>query len=55
MATADRLSTAQPVTRAFPLERMEEACDVFARTADTGALEVVLGEPSREAVAVSAA
>ncbi|MDW4910731.1 zinc-dependent alcohol dehydrogenase family protein [Streptomyces sp. ADMS] len=55
MATAGRLPTAQLVTHTFPLERMEEAYDVFARAADTGALKVVLGGPSHEEVAVRAA
>ncbi|MET9736345.1 zinc-dependent alcohol dehydrogenase family protein [Streptomyces sp. NPDC006458] len=42
MATAGRLPTAQLVTHTFPLDRMEEAYDVFARAAETGALKVVL-------------
>ncbi|MGW3652880.1 zinc-dependent alcohol dehydrogenase family protein [Streptomyces sp. NPDC000878] len=54
MAAAGRLPTAQLVTHTFPLERMEEAYDVFARAADTGALKVVLGGPSHEEVAVRA-
>ncbi|WP_406375517.1 zinc-binding dehydrogenase [Streptomyces sp. NBC_00647] len=53
MATAGRLPAAQPVTHTFPLDRMEEACDVFAHAADTGALKEVLGEPSHEEVAIS--
>ncbi|MFJ1811175.1 MULTISPECIES: zinc-dependent alcohol dehydrogenase family protein [unclassified Streptomyces] len=55
MAAAGRLPTAQLVTHTFPLERMEEAYDVFARAADTGALKVVLGVQSHEEVAVRAA
>lgn len=55
MAAAGRLPTAQLVTHTFPLDRMEEAYDVFARAADTGALKVVLGEQSHEEVAVRAA
>ncbi|WP_232838135.1 pyridoxamine 5'-phosphate oxidase family protein [Streptomyces geranii] len=55
MAAAGRLPTAQLITHTFPLEHMEEAYDVFARAADTGALKVVLGGPSHEAVAARAA
>ncbi|MDX3112000.1 alcohol dehydrogenase catalytic domain-containing protein [Streptomyces scabiei] len=55
MAAAGRLPTAQLVTHTFPLDRMEEAYDVFARAAGTGALKVVLGEQSHEEVAVRAA
>ncbi|WP_320784580.1 alcohol dehydrogenase catalytic domain-containing protein [Streptomyces sp. CRN 30] len=53
MAAAGRLPTTRLVTHTFPLDRMEEAYDVFARAADTGALKVVLGGPRRE-VAVPA-
>ncbi|GAA3310721.1 alcohol dehydrogenase catalytic domain-containing protein [Streptomyces cinereospinus] len=52
MAAAGRLPTAQLVTHTFPLKQMEEAYDVFARAADTGALKVVLGEPQHDVVAV---
>ncbi|NUO43169.1 MAG: zinc-dependent alcohol dehydrogenase family protein [Streptomyces sp.] len=52
MAAAGRLPTAQLVTHTFPLDRMEEAYDVFARAADTGALKVVLGGEQHETVAV---
>ncbi|MEU4659675.1 zinc-dependent alcohol dehydrogenase family protein [Streptomyces sp. NPDC023723] len=52
MAAAGRLPTAQLVTHTFPLDRMEEAYDVFARAADTGALKVVLGGPRRDVGAV---
>lgn len=55
MAAAGRLPTSSLVTHAFPLDRMEEAYDVFARAADTGALKVVLGEPQHDLVAVRAA
>ncbi|MER5435248.1 zinc-dependent alcohol dehydrogenase family protein [Streptomyces sp. NPDC002588] len=55
MAAAGRLPTAQLVTHTFPLERMEEAYDVFALAADTGALKVVLGGQSHEELAVRAA
>ncbi|MFI9565913.1 zinc-dependent alcohol dehydrogenase family protein [Streptomyces rishiriensis] len=55
MAAAGRLPTAQLVTHTFPLDRMEEAYDVFARAAGAGALKVVLGEQSHEEVAVRAA
>ncbi|MFJ4467448.1 zinc-dependent alcohol dehydrogenase family protein [Streptomyces sp. NPDC089424] len=52
MAAAGRLPTSQLVTHTFPLEQMEEAYDVFARAADTGALKVVLGDPQHDVVAV---
>lgn len=55
MAAAGRLPTAQLVTHTFPLNHMEEAYDVFARAADTGALKVVLGELPHQEVAVRAA
>ncbi|MFF1442792.1 zinc-dependent alcohol dehydrogenase family protein [Streptomyces sp. NPDC058295] len=55
MAAAGRLPTAQLVTHSFPLDRMEEAYDVFARAADTGALKVVLGEQPHEEIAIPAA
>ncbi|WSQ14566.1 zinc-dependent alcohol dehydrogenase family protein [Streptomyces sp. NBC_01231] len=55
MAAAGQLPTAQLVTHTFPLERVEEAYEVFARAADTGALKVVLGGPSHEEIAVRAA
>ncbi|MFF3817866.1 zinc-dependent alcohol dehydrogenase family protein [Streptomyces bluensis] len=55
MAAAGRLPTSSLVTHTFPLDQMEEAYDVFARAADTGALKVVLGEPQHDVVAVRAA
>ncbi|MDX3803356.1 zinc-dependent alcohol dehydrogenase family protein [Streptomyces sp. AK04-3B] len=55
MAAAGRLPTAQLVTHTFPLDGMEEAYDVFARAADTGALKVVLGGHPHDEVAVPAA
>ena len=55
MAAAGRLPTSSLVTHTFPLDRMEEAYDVFARAADTGALKVVLGGQRHDAVAVPAA
>ncbi|MFF2214075.1 zinc-dependent alcohol dehydrogenase family protein [Streptomyces antibioticus] len=55
MTAAGRLPTTQLVTHTFPLDRMEEAYDVFARAADTGALKVVLGEPPHDEIAVPAA
>lgn len=55
MAAAGRLPTSSLVTHTFPLDRMEEAYDVFARAADTGALKVVLGEPQHDVLAVRAA
>ncbi|MFE7975815.1 zinc-dependent alcohol dehydrogenase family protein [Streptomyces shenzhenensis] len=48
MAAAGRLPTGQLVTHTFPLDRMEEAYDVFSRAADTGALKVVLGGEQHE-------
>ncbi|MFF7313500.1 alcohol dehydrogenase catalytic domain-containing protein [Streptomyces sp. NPDC008137] len=50
MAAAGRLPTGQLVTHTFPLTRMEEAYDVFARAADTGALKIVLGGEQHEEV-----
>ncbi|MET7380622.1 zinc-dependent alcohol dehydrogenase family protein [Streptomyces sp. NPDC005526] len=55
MAAAGRLPTSQLVTHTFPLDRMEEAYEVFGNASDTGALKVVLGGPQREVVAVHAA
>ncbi|GHD97179.1 zinc-dependent alcohol dehydrogenase family protein [Streptomyces naganishii] len=55
MAAAGRLPASQLVTHTFPLERMEEAYDVFAHAAETGALKVVLGGPQREVVPVTSA
>ncbi|WP_460072837.1 zinc-dependent alcohol dehydrogenase family protein [Streptomyces sp. YKOK-I1] len=55
MAAAGRLPTAQLVTHTFPLDRMEEAYDVFSRAGDTGALKVVLGGQPHDEVAVPAA
>ncbi|MFF1484195.1 zinc-dependent alcohol dehydrogenase family protein [Streptomyces sp. NPDC058319] len=53
MTAAGRLPAAQFVTHTFPLDRMEEAYDVFAHAAETGALKVVLGgPPPREVVPV---
>ncbi|MGW0082793.1 zinc-dependent alcohol dehydrogenase family protein [Streptomyces sp. NPDC003393] len=50
MAAAGRLPVSQLITHTFPLERIEEAYDVFAHAAETGALKVVLGGPQREVV-----
>jgi alcohol dehydrogenase len=47
-----RLPASSLVTHTFELGQMEEAYDVFARAADTGALKIVLGEPLHEAVSV---
>ncbi|MFI8091033.1 zinc-dependent alcohol dehydrogenase family protein [Streptomyces sp. NPDC086080] len=55
MASAGRLPTSQLVTHTFPLDRMEEAYEVFADAAETGALKVVLGEEQHDAVAVRTA
>ena len=54
MAAAGRLPAAGLVTHTVPLDRMQEAYDVFARAADTGALKVVLGGPRREVVEATA-
>ncbi|MFD5448140.1 MULTISPECIES: zinc-dependent alcohol dehydrogenase family protein [unclassified Streptomyces] len=54
MATAGRLPLTQLMTHTFPLDRMEEAYDVFSRAADTGALKVVLGGPRRDVVTADA-
>ena len=43
------------VTHTFPIELTEEAYDVFAEAADTGALKMVLGGTRHEEVAVPAA
>ncbi|MBQ0827108.1 zinc-dependent alcohol dehydrogenase family protein [Streptomyces tagetis] len=53
MASAGRLPTGRMVTHTFPLERMQEAYDVFAGAADTGALKVVLGGEQREVIPVA--
>lgn len=50
MLAAGRLPSSRLVTHRFPLDRMEEAYEVFAKAADTGALKVVLGEPPHDAV-----
>ncbi|MER6632412.1 zinc-dependent alcohol dehydrogenase family protein [Streptomyces sp. NPDC000987] len=55
MAAAGRLPVQALVTHTFPMHEMQEAYDVFARAADTGALKVVLGEESHETVAVRTA
>ncbi|GAA5073633.1 zinc-dependent alcohol dehydrogenase family protein [Streptomyces similanensis] len=55
MAAAGRLPTSQLITHTFPLERMQEAYDVFGHAAETGALKVVLGGPQREVVPVPTA
>ncbi|MGV9348778.1 zinc-dependent alcohol dehydrogenase family protein [Streptomyces spiralis] len=52
MAAAGRLPASQLITHTFPLERIEEAYDVFAHAAETGALKVALGGPRREVVPV---
>jgi len=55
MLTDHRLPVSSLVTHTFELDRMEEAYDIFAGAADTGALKVVLGEPSHDAVSVRTA
>ncbi|WP_329138885.1 zinc-dependent alcohol dehydrogenase family protein [Streptomyces sp. NBC_01476] len=47
-----RLPASSLVTHTFELDRMDEAYDIFARAADTGALKVVLGEPAHDTVSV---
>ncbi|MEU0112211.1 zinc-dependent alcohol dehydrogenase family protein [Streptomyces bobili] len=54
MAAAGRLPTAQLITHSFPLDSMQEAYDVFANAAETGALKVVLGGQRHDFVAVRA-
>ncbi|POX57263.1 alcohol dehydrogenase [Streptomyces sp. Ru71] len=51
MAAAGRLPTSALVTHTFPVDHMEQAYDVFARAADTGALKVVLGGPPHNELA----
>ncbi|MEU2266709.1 zinc-dependent alcohol dehydrogenase family protein [Streptomyces olindensis] len=55
MAASGRVPTSELVTHAFALDQMEEAYEVFAHAADTGALKVVLGEHPHDEVAVHAA
>ncbi|MHB9864231.1 zinc-dependent alcohol dehydrogenase family protein [Streptomyces sp. YIM S03343] len=52
MAAAGRLPVSALVTHTFPLNEMQEAYDIFARAADTGAIKVVLGAERPEAVVV---
>ncbi|MFD7553769.1 alcohol dehydrogenase, partial [Streptomyces sp. NPDC059835] len=52
MMAAGRLPGSALVTHRFELDEMEEAYDVFARAAETGALKVVLGGPQHDTVAV---
>jgi alcohol dehydrogenase len=54
MLTDGALPAAALVTHTFALDRMEEAYDIFARAADTGALKIVLGEPRHDVVQVPA-
>ncbi|MFE7133757.1 alcohol dehydrogenase catalytic domain-containing protein [Streptomyces sp. NPDC057638] len=44
------ISSSSLVTHRFELDRMEEAYDVFARAASTGALKVVLGDVPHDTV-----
>ncbi|MET7850316.1 alcohol dehydrogenase catalytic domain-containing protein [Streptomyces avermitilis] len=55
MMAAGRLPAASMVTHTFPMDGMEEAYDIFARAADTGALKVVLGGQQHDALMVRAA
>jgi alcohol dehydrogenase len=48
MLVDGRLPAGALVSHTFELGRMEEAYEVFAAAADTGALKVVLGEPRHE-------
>ncbi|MFE2022341.1 alcohol dehydrogenase catalytic domain-containing protein [Streptomyces sp. NPDC059499] len=51
MMVAGRLPAAPAlVTHRFTLPQMEEAYDVFSRATDTGALKVVIGAPTHDAV-----
>ncbi|MFI8191701.1 zinc-dependent alcohol dehydrogenase family protein [Streptomyces sp. NPDC085946] len=52
MAASGRLTTAPLVTHTFSLNQMQEAYDVFAGAAETGALKVVLGEERHDVLAV---
>jgi alcohol dehydrogenase len=54
MLTDRRLPASSLVTHTFELGQMEEAYDVFARAADTGALKVVLGEPPHDELTLRA-
>ncbi len=47
-----RLPASSLVTHTFELDAMEEAYDIFARAADTGALKVVLGGPLHDEVSL---
>ena len=42
LVVGHQIDAAQFVTHHFALDQMEQAYDVFARAADTGALKVVL-------------
>ncbi|MFD8154907.1 zinc-dependent alcohol dehydrogenase family protein [Streptomyces sp. NPDC059720] len=55
MAASGRMPTTDLVTHSFALDQMEEAYEVFARAADTGALKVVLGGKPHDELAVPAA
>jgi alcohol dehydrogenase len=52
MMAAGQLPTSSLVTHIFPMDAMEEAYEVFARAADTGALKVVLGGPQHDALTI---
>ncbi|MFJ7333188.1 zinc-dependent alcohol dehydrogenase family protein [Streptomyces sp. NPDC101110] len=54
MAACGRVPTEALVTHTFALDRMEEAYEVFAHAADTGALKVVLGGQPHDELAVPA-
>ena len=50
LLTAGRLPASTLITHLFELDQMEEAYDIFARAADTGALKIALGEAPRPLV-----
>ncbi|GAA3355433.1 hypothetical protein GCM10017744_017940 [Streptomyces antimycoticus] len=51
LLAAGRLPASTLITHLFELDQMEEAYDVFARAADTGAIKIALGEAARPLVA----
>ncbi|MFI0897587.1 alcohol dehydrogenase catalytic domain-containing protein [Streptomyces sp. NPDC020983] len=54
MLVDGRLPASVLVSHTFPLGQMEQAYEVFAGAADTGALKVVLGEPRHEELTLRA-
>lgn len=51
LLAAGRLPASTLITHLFELDQMEEAYDVFARAADTGAIKIAVGESARPLVA----